>query len=237
MRRALREAGLSLPEATIAKLVEYGEAVLAANVRANLTAASSWEELVDYHILDCLVGISLVPWKDVGIAVDLGSGGGLPGLVLAVAVPGVRVRLVEARQKKASFLRWCADRLGLDNVEVVAARAEDLGRAAGWRGTAQRVVARAVAPLAVLVEYALPLLVVGGWLLAWKGPRLAGELEAAREALAELRGTVVADHGYRLAGGRERRLLVVAKGAETPPAYPRRAGIPAKRPLGGSRAE
>lgn len=231
LRQALQGTGIRLPEEAVAKLVGYGDAVLAANVRTNLTAARSWEELVDRHIMDCLAGISITGWQGVEVAVDVGSGAGLPGMVLAIAQPAVRVRLVEARRKKANFLRECALLLGLNNVEVAAGRAEDLGRDGNWREGAQRVLARGVAPLAVLLEYTLPFLAVGGWLLAWKGPALPAELEEAEYALQELRAAVVADHRYRLADGRQRHLLVVAKLGETPPAYPRRAGLAAKRPL------
>lgn len=232
LEEALREVGLEVGAAEAARLAAYAAMVVEAGRRMNLTGARSWEELVDRHIVDCLVGISKVDWSGVGGALDVGSGAGLPGIPLAIIRPEVKVGLVEARQKKAEFLRRCVGRLKLENALVVRERAEVLGRRSDWREKEERVLARGVAPLAVLLEYCLPLLAEGGWLVAWKGPGVDQELTAAQVALAELGGRVGRIYGYRLKGGRERRLVLVEKVAATPAAYPRRPGIGAKRPLG-----
>ncbi|MGB9886096.1 MAG: 16S rRNA (guanine(527)-N(7))-methyltransferase RsmG [Moorellales bacterium] len=229
----LARQGAFLVPQTIERLMAYGRRLLAANRSINLTGARTWEQLVEEHLVDCAVGVSRVEWEEVRVAVDVGSGGGLPGLVLALMKPELRLRLVEARRKRAEFLRRCAGELGLERVEVVAARVEELAHRPDWREAAERVTARGVAPLAVLVEYALPLLARGGWLLAWKGPAVGEELAAAQAALRVLGGRVRERYPYRLAGGRERWLVVVEKVGPTPEEYPRRAGLPERRPLGG----
>lgn len=224
---------MSLSEGRLRLLFRYGWLVWEANRRLGLTGAVSWRDLVDSHLVDSLVGISLLGWQDVECIVDIGSGAGFPGVVLAVVEPGVRVVLVEAVRKRAAFLEECVRYLGLARAEVVAARAEELGRRPEWRERAQGALARAVGPLAVVLEYAMPLLAVGGFLAAWKGPRVEEEMVKSQPALEILRGRMVRQERYRLADGRERRLLVVQKVGVTPEEYPRRVGVPAKRPLGG----
>jgi 16S rRNA (guanine527-N7)-methyltransferase len=161
---------------------------------------------------------------------DVGSGGGFPGLVMAAVLPGLPVTLVEPLQKRARLLESIAADLGLGNVSVVAARAEDAGRG-DLRERFALVTARAVAGLRELIEYTAPLARTGGWLALPKGSSAAAEVEAAGRALAELgceyRSTVpmrseVSDTGV---------VVVIEKASPTPARYPRRPGIPAKRPL------
>jgi 16S rRNA (guanine527-N7)-methyltransferase len=235
LRRALARQGIEIPPARLQCLAGYAGKLLEANRRVNLTGAANWEELVDRQLVDCVVGLGLISWDGVELAVDVGSGGGLPGLVLAVLHPAVRVRLVESRVRRARFLQRCAAELGLANVEVAVGRAEELAHRGEWREAADRVTARGLAPLAVLLELSLPFLAPGGRLLAWKGPAVVRELEEAAVALRVLGGRVAGRYGYRLADGRERWLLVVEKNSATPPRYPRRPGVPEKKPLGWSR--
>jgi 16S rRNA (guanine527-N7)-methyltransferase len=187
--------------------------------------------VLDDHLADSLVALELreVLWHDVEIA-DLGAGAGFPGLPLAIALPSSRLSLVESNARKCQFLERVAVACDLDNVEVVRERAEL------WRAGLDRcdvVVARALAPLAVVAEYAAPLLRVGGSLVAWRGRRdPADEAAAARAAVElglELRATV-AVKPYPAA--EHRHLHVLVKLAETPPKFPRRPGVARKHPLG-----
>jgi len=179
-----------------------------------------------------LVADSLVLLPFLGDArrvVDVGSGGGLPGLPLKIARPELEVTLIEADQAKAAFLVQAAARLGLRGVEVLAVRAEEAGRHARHREAYDVAVARAVAALPALVELCLPLVRVGGRLLAQKTS--GDEVAAAARALEMLGGEVV---GVEAAGSSARDrgvVVIVAKVRPTPEAYPRRAGVPAAKPL------
>ena len=187
---------------------------------------------VDQHVADALVALELDPVRRAGVIADLGSGGGFPGLVLAAALPASRVVLVEASAKKCAFLLRTAEAMGLRNVDVVASRAEEWSAGIG---RCELVTARAVAPLGVLVEYAAPLLVEGGTLVAWKGRRDLAE-EADAVAAADATGLApAAVHLVRPWDGAEHlHLHLYVKVGRTPNRFPRRAGMARKRPLRAS---
>jgi 16S rRNA (guanine527-N7)-methyltransferase len=163
--------------------------------------------------------------------VDVGSGGGLPGLALKIARPDLELTLIEANHRKAAFLQHAAAVLGLEGVEVVARRAEEAGRDSAYRDHFDAAVARALAPMPVLVELCLPLVRVGGRLLAMKAAAEA-EVEAALPAIAKLGGELVAIEAAPTAIRERGQVVVVAKIAPTPDEFPRRIGVPARRPLG-----
>jgi 16S rRNA (guanine527-N7)-methyltransferase len=210
------------------------ERILGELERVQLAVTSVREPLraVDTHVADSLTALDLEEVRGAGVIADLGSGGGFPGLALAVALPDAQVTLVESVGKKCAFLERVASVAGLTNVAVVHARAEEW---AGGLGTQDLVTARAVAPLAVLVEYAAPILAVGGALVAWKGRPEAREEEdgAAAAEILGLAGRDPVDVGP-LTTAENRRLYVYLKVRPTPTGYPRRAGIARKRPLRAS---
>src|SRR5215472_6073091 len=161
--------------------------------------------------------------------IDVGSGGGLPGLPLKLARPDLAVTLVEADQRKAAFLVRACAALGLDDVEVVARRAEDVGRDPRYRETFDLAVARALAPMPVLAELCLPLVRVGGRLLAQKTDH--EDIEAGTHAVDVLGGGIQSVVAARSAARVRGLVVVVAKVAVTPARYPRRVGVPKRRPL------
>ncbi len=231
LRAAATAFGIPLGREVAARLTRLLQLVLAGNERINLTSIVSWEEGVIRHILDSLAPLKLgfEPPPGARLA-DLGSGGGFPGLALALACPETAVTLIESTRKKAEFLKETAAELSLSNTVVSAARAEELGEAGA--DSFDLVTARAVASLPVLVELAHPLLRLGGKLLAWKGPETAGEIEAAQSAMDRLGASPERVAGYELPAGHGRRNLVaVIKTAPTPPGFPRRPGMAAKKPL------
>jgi 16S rRNA (guanine527-N7)-methyltransferase len=186
-------------------------------------------DAVDVHIADSLVGLDVEEVRAAGVVADLGSGAGLPGLVLACALPDTRVVLVESVRRKCDFLVATADAMGVQNAEVVRARVEE------WTEGARRcdvVTARALATLPVLCEYAAPILRDRGVLIAWKGAVTEGEAAdgAAAAALLGLRPEEVRPV-MPYAGSERRTLHVLRKVAQTPPGFPRRPGIATKRPL------
>jgi len=196
------------------------------------TTVRAPDQAVDVHIADSLAGLEVDAITTAERIADIGAGAGFPGLVLAAALPQTRVIEVESAGRKCAFMRRAAAAAGLRNAEVVHARVEE------WRagmGACDAVTARAVAPLAVLAEYAAPLLRLGGVLVAWKGARNAEE-ERAGEAAARQLGlagaTVVPVRPWEDVEARD--LHLYSKVTETPPRFPRRPGMARKRPLGGS---
>jgi 16S rRNA (guanine527-N7)-methyltransferase len=184
---------------------------------------------LDVHIADSLAGLEIEEVRSAAALADLGAGPGLPGLVLAAALPSTEVMLVEAARRKCEFLRATARAMGLENADVVWARAEE------WReglGRCDVVCARALAALPVLCEYAAPLLREDGLLVAWKGDVSEPEAEDADAAALHLGLTAASVRRVApFPGSRRLALHVFRKVAPTPAKYPRRAGIATKRPL------
>lgn len=194
------------------------------------TAVRDPNEGVDVHIADALSGLAVSQLSRSSVIVDIGSGCGIPGLVLAAALPQATLVAVEASGRRCDFIREAAAGAGLANVDVVCARAEE------WLdgiGTADAVVARALASTPVLLEYAAPLLKADGILVAWKGTPDDDELAAGSRAASELGMSEIESVSVEpWPGGGSRQLLVSRKVHPTPDRYPRRAGIAAKRPIG-----
>lgn len=221
--------GAELPAGFADAAEAYVRLLLEANARLNLTRVVEPDAVARLHLLDALAALPLVP-ASVERACDLGSGGGVPGIVLAIARPDVRWTLVDSVGKKATALRGFVDALGLANVEVLAERAEILGRGPS-RESFDLVTARACAALPVLAEYALPLLRVGGRLIAWKGPIASEELAAGAGAARTLGGGApeVRPTGVDALG--DHRFVLIEKLRPTASRWPRRPGEPARRPL------
>jgi 16S rRNA (guanine527-N7)-methyltransferase len=205
---------------------------LVATEPAAITSVRDPAQGVDVHVADSLVALDVPAVRGARRIADLGAGGGFPGLVLAIALPEAWVALVESVTRKCAFLRVAAERLELSNVEVVCARAEE------WRpgiGAHDLVTARALASLPVLVEYATPLLRLGGTLVAWKSAAARAEEADAAAAARTLGMTPPTAIGVEpFAGAGERYLYLSSKVSPTPPGYPRRAGMARKRPLQAS---
>lgn len=211
--------------------------LLARNQRVNLTGDRTPELQWAAHVGDALPVAALIEralgGPPVGRRVlDVGSGGGIPGLIWALLWPRAEVTLLEATGKKANFLEAATDLLGLVNVHVLNGRAEQLGREPEYRETWDIVTARAVAALPVLAEWTLPFLRVGGTFFALKGPEVAPEIQAARSAFGKLGAEGEPDIlPYTRADGRRCHLLVYRKTAPTPEGYPRKAGKARRRPI------
>ena len=227
--------GIQLETSQLQAFQRYYEELRAWNRRVNLTTVTGYEAVQVRHFADSLAVLLAV--RDLRTAeprlVDVGSGAGFPGLPLKIVNPTWQVTLVEATRKKTAFLQHLVEVLGLEGVEVVWARAEEVGRAPRYREQFDLATARAVAELAVLAEYALPLVRIGGRFVAQKGTEPEAELEAACRALELLGGEHVGTLPYELPGvAGPLHLVVVRKVAPTPAKYPRRPGMPEKRPLG-----
>ena len=228
-RLAELSAEYGLPEAAGGQLMELLERVSTAPIA--LTAVRDATVGVEVHVADSLAGLRIPAVRAAHRIADLGSGGGFPGLVLAIALPEAQVALVESVVKKAAFLRGAAADLGLaGRVDIVPERAETWPEGIG---VADVVTARALASLPVLLEYAAPLLHEGGSLVAWKGAR-SGEEEAdglaAARALSMSAPEAIALPPGTVRNASERHLYVSSKLGPTPAGYPRRPGMARKRP-------
>lgn len=198
---------------------------------SSVTSVRDPEEAVEIHVADSLTGLLAPPVRSARRIADLGSGGGLPGLVLAIGLPDADVTLIESVGGKAGFIESTARELGLGNVEVLPVRAEEAQADTGF----DVVTARALGPLPLVLEYAAPLLAPGGSAVAWKGAQDETEAAAGRVAAAELGLSepvwLPVEEG-EVRGARVRHLVTSEKVSPTPVRYPRRPGAARKRPLG-----
>jgi 16S rRNA (guanine527-N7)-methyltransferase len=229
-RLSALSARFALPEPAVGSLDALLE--LLASDPAAPTTITEPAIAVDAHVADALVALELPEVRGATRIADLGSGAGFPGLVLAAALPGARVSLVESSAKKCAFLGRAVEAMGLANVEVVGSRAEEW---TAGTGSCDLVTARAVAPLNVLVEYAAPLLSAAGALVAWKGRRDEAQErdgDAAATATGLGAGSVRPVHPWD--GAEHLHLHLYLKVDLTPNRYPRRAGMASKRPVRAS---
>jgi 16S rRNA (guanine527-N7)-methyltransferase len=216
----------------IIALTTYERELIEWNQKFNLTAIRDVAGIRTKHFLDsfsCVLAWKANPPTNI---IDIGTGAGFPGIPLRIIYPNTKVTLVESVGKKAMFCQHIVRLLGLDGVDVIKARAEDLGQMREHREGYDWGIARAVANLRVLSEYLLPLVQVGGKMLAQKGERGPAEVHAAENAIKLLGGEVRQLIPVTLPGVvDERHLVLVDKVAATPPGYPRKPGVPAKKPL------
>lgn len=224
--------GITLTPEQVAQFAALQQELLAWNVHTNLTAIVDPEGVRVRHYLDSLSVVRAVPMRDTLRLIDVGTGAGFPGLPLAIAFPGVSVTLLEATGKKIAFLDHVIQTLGLTNARTLHARAEEAGHISHHRARYDLVLARAVARLPALVEYLLPLARVGGMCIALKGSTAQAESADSAHALQLLGGRLVRVEAVALPGVEEPHYLVVVEKTDATPApYPRKPGVPTKKPL------
>jgi 16S rRNA (guanine527-N7)-methyltransferase len=224
--------GMRLTNSQLAALAQYEQELLDWNARFNLTSIVNPDQVRLKHFLDsfsCMLALRGTPAKKV---IDVGSGAGFPGLPMKIILPQMQLTLVESVGKKASFCQHIVNTLGLEGVSVIQERAEVVGQQPEHREQYDWAVARAVAILPVLMEFLLPLVRVGGAVLAMKGASAPAETQTGERAISVLGGHLKSLIPVALpAVAEERYLVVIEKIAATPSGYPRRVGVPAKKPL------
>lgn len=225
------EPGLDLTPAQWTAFQQYADLLHTWNQRFNLTAVRDLDEIWRRHFLDSLTCLRVMRGTPLQRVIDVGTGAGFPGLALKIVQPDMHLTLVESVGKKAEFCAEVVRMLGLENVDILTARAEELGQNPQYREQYDWAVARAVAPLPILAEYLLPLVKVGGQMLAQKGKEAEQETKQAENAFTTLGGELRQIVSVTLPGVDARALILVAKIHHTPDRYPRRVGIPSKRPL------
>ncbi len=254
LREGAQALGIPLTEAQVATFARFYALLREWNQRVNLTRIVEPADVQRKHFLDSLAPLPVLaeevarqdeeagaapvleplphllakPWR----AVDIGAGAGLPGLALKIVWPRLRLTLLDATLKRVRFMNEAILRLGLSHAVAVHGRAEELGRDRGFREQFDLVLARGLAPMNTLAEYTLPFARVGGWVLAYKGPRGPEELASAFRAIETLGGYVERVAPVFVPGLAEGRFAILIRKVEhTPFPYPRGRGLPRKRPL------
>lgn len=225
---------MALTADQLAEFDLYARRLLEENQRTNLTSTRDRESLYRRHFAESLAILRALEDRGVALSpmIDVGAGAGFPGLPMKIARPEVQLTLLEATGKKTRFLEAIVAELGLTGVRVILGRAEDIAHDAAHREMYRLVLARALAPLPVALELTLPFLAAKGVLAAPKGSAVQREVQASGNALATLGGELEATVPLDLPGeGPAQTVVIVRKTTATPAQYPRRAGMPAKRPL------
>jgi 16S rRNA (guanine527-N7)-methyltransferase len=227
--------GLHLTPHQLEQFQVYYQELIDWNRRVNLTHITDYDEVQIKHFLDSLT-LVLTLKKPLGQEdfrlIDIGTGAGIPGIPLKILLPGIKLVLLDATAKKATFLYHIRDKLELDDVDIVVGRAEEVAHKTQYRENFDLVLSRAVAPLPALVELALPFCVLGGSFIAQKKGDISPEISQAAKVISLLGGNLREVRKIELAEFTdERRLIIIDKVSSTPPQYPRSPGIPAKRPL------
>ncbi len=236
LREKARFFNIELNDLQIGQFKEYFGFLEEFNRHTNLISSSSAETVEIKHFLDSLsMGLASNEMdlnRNLSI-IDVGTGGGFPGIPLMIAFPCWRLCAVDSIAKKLEFLRIISDKLGFaERTEIISARAEELGRVPGRREGFDLAVTRAVARINVISEYCLPLVKINGHFAAYKAKTVHDELKEAQKAISDLGGTIVNTYKYTLTGDDDRNLVLIKKTGHTSGKYPRRTGIPAKRPIG-----
>ncbi len=226
-----REFDLDLTPAQLDQFSRYADLLIDWNLRFNLTSIVDLHDIVIKHFLDSLSTLRSIPPGPIKL-IDVGAGAGLPGLPIKLVRPEVSLALLEATRKKCDFLKAVIDDLHLSDVKVVNARAEEAGRMEEHREQYDIAVARAVADLPVLIEYLLPFVKIGGFAVAQKSREAEDEFERADTAILLLGGLGSEIIRVKVPGlNEERTLILVEKITATSDEYPRRTGVPSKKPL------
>lgn len=235
LKNGLKEIDIEITERKLEYFQSFYRMIIEENKRNNITSIEDEKEFAIKHIIDSLTCLKAVSFKDGMILIDIGTGAGFPGIPLKICRPELEVVLVESQAKKAGFLLKVIRDMNLKNISAIQTRAEEIGKKPFYREYCDLVTARAVAELRVLAEYCLPVVKVGGFFLAMKGPKLAEELIGIDKIITILGGKIIKTANFKLPiTGDERNIVVVEKIKPTPEKYPRRPGIPKKKPISGA---
>lgn len=212
-------------------LQKYMAGIIEWNKKVNITSIDSEAEFEVRHYLDSLACMTFPEFASAGNIIDIGTGGGFPGIPLAVVMPDRHFLLADSLAKRLRIIDGLCAELNIDNAETVHGRAEDLARQKALRERFDICVSRAVAGMATLAEYCLPFVRPGGTFIAWKGPEAAEEAESAGKAIRLLGGEVVRIERAECISEFEHNMIVIRKNRRTPGRFPRKAGTPSREPL------
>lgn len=228
-----KKNSIFLTEEQAEQFLMYYEILIEKNKVMNLTAITEWKDVLTKHFIDSLAPVSYFEFPDNGKLIDVGTGAGFPGIPLKIAFPEWKITLMDSLKKRVLFLEEIIDRLGLKKIEVIHSRAEELGRNSTYREKYDYCVSRAVANLTVLSEYCTPFLKKGGVFVAYKSGKVEEEWREAQKAIYMLGcETVKKESTFLPDSDIERTFLFIQRKESISKKYPRKAGTPAKEPLG-----
>ena len=214
------------------KYYRYMDGILSLNEKVNLTAITDREEFIIKHFYDSLMVTDYMEYARAEKIIDVGTGAGFPGIPLAIFSPEKKFTLMDSLNKRIKIISDLAAETGIDNVEILHARAEELGHNKDYRESFDLCVSRAVANLATLSEYCLPFIKPGGFFMAYKGPEPTEEIEDAKKAIGILGGEIIeVRHAELTEYGLSHNIVVIKKNRNTPKKYPRKSGTPSKEPI------
>lgn len=232
LKQRTQQANYNLSEIQINQFVDYYNMLIETNKHMNLTAITEPEEVIVKHFIDSLTAYDEKYFKPTSLICDLGTGAGFPGLPLKIWQSDLQIILLDSLAKRLNFLNNVIQKLKLNNIQTCHIRAENAGRDQQYRGKYDVVIARAVAPMAVLAEYCLPLLKVGGYFIAMKGKNWQEEIVQAQTAFKKLHAEIIEEKQFSMPGFfDERAIIYLRKNKKTADIYPRKAGTPEKQPL------
>lgn len=232
LKKKLDIMGLSCYEEQIIMFEKYMEGILSWNEKVNLTAIIDRSEFIDKHFVDSLVAAEREELKNATSIIDVGTGAGFPGIPLAIIFPEKKFTLMDSLGKRLKIIEELCNDIGIRNVNLIHARAEDLANNKNHRETYDICVSRAVANLSTLSEYCLPFVKKGGYFLAYKGRDAEEEVAAAKNAIRILGGNLQDVYLSKLiSSDYDHKILFIKKENNTPSKYPRKAGTPSKEPL------
>lgn len=225
-----KSISVELTEKQLEQFRIYYEMLVEKNKVMNLTGITEWDEVLEKHFLDSISLIRAVDLHKELSVMDMGTGAGFPGIPLKIVFPELKVTLADSLNKRVLFLQEVIDALGLENIEAVHGRAEDLARDKKYRDQFDLSVSRAVANLSTLSEYCLPFVKIGGQFISYKSGEIEEEVAESKSAVFLLGGKIKDVVKFEL-GESGRSFVVIDKVKGTPKAYPRKAGTPSKKPL------
>lgn len=225
-----KKNGMELSDKQIAQFNLYYELLTAKNKVMNLTAITEYNDVVKKHFIDSMMISRVLDMKKINSLCDVGTGAGFPGIPLKIVYPHLHLTLVDSVGKRVNFLSEVVEKLGLEDVEAIHSRTEDLAHNSKYREKYDLVTARAVASMNVLSEYCIPYAKIGGYFAAYKSGNIGEEIENAKNAVKTLGGKIEKTDMFELYE-MGRSIVLIRKVYSTPKIYPRKAGTPSKNPL------
>ena len=232
LQNALEQLNIPYTEETLEKYRLYMEGIIEWNEKVNLTSITDKDEFIKLHFIDSIMSVPCEEFQKAKKIIDVGTGGGFPGIPLALAAPDKEFVLMDSLNKRIKIINQLCEEIGITNVTALHARAEELAKNTAHRQKYDLCVSRAVANLSTLSEYCLPFIKQGGWFLSYKGPDTDKELSDAKKAIKILGGQIDREELAALeSSGLEHKIIFIKKVKDTPAKYPRKAGTPSKDPL------
>ena len=225
-----KKNGMELSDKQITQFNLYYELLTAKNKVMNLTAITEYNDVVKKHFIDSMMISRVLDMKKINSLCDVGTGAGFPGIPLKIVYPHLHLTLVDSVGKRVNFLSEVVEKLGLEDVEAIHSRTEDLAHNSKYREKYDLVTARAVASMNVLSEYCIPYAKIGGYFAAYKSGNIEEEIENAKNAVKTLGGKIEKTDMFELYE-MGRSIVLIRKVNSTPKIYPRKAGTPSKNPL------